>query len=172
MPQRKKTAPPDLAATAAELPELTGQQQKFVEGILAGKSATDAYRAAYNTADMSQRTIWAEASRLNTHPSIAAWTSAARQAGLGTAVVTFENHLQQLERLREIAIASGNVGAAVQAEQIRGKAAGHHVDQIRDVTERHDPAETIRQIAQHAPELAASLAAAHGIDIADGATKH
>lgn len=172
MAQRKKTPPPDLGATAAELPELTGQQQRFVEGLLAGKTGADAYRAAYDCSNMLSSTVIANASRLRNDSRIAAWLSAGRQAGLGAAVVTFEGHIRELERLREIAIASGNVGAAVQAEQIRGKAAGHHVDQIRDVTERHDPAETIRQIAQHSPELAAALAAANGIDLAEGATKH
>lgn len=172
MARRKITE--QQAATADALPELTGKQQKFVEGLLAGKTGADAYRAAYDCSDMLSSTVIAAASRLRADANIAAWLSAGRQAGLGTAIVTFEGHLRELERLKEIAIASGNVGAAVQAEQLRGKVAGHHVDQIRDVTERHDPAQTIREIAVHSPELAASLAAANGIsfDPTEGATKH
>lgn len=172
MARRKIT--PEIEQTAAELPELTANQQKFVEGILAGKTATDAYRAAYDCSNMLSSSVWCNASKLRSDEKVAQWLSAARQAGLGTAVVTFENHIRELERLREIALTSGNIGAAVQAEQIRGKAAGHHVDQIRDVTEKHDPAQTIRDIAQHAPELAAALAAQHGIslDLREGATKH
>lgn len=172
MARRKITA--ETAQAAAELPELTDKQQKFVEGLLAGKTGADAYRAAYDCSSMMNSTVIANASRLRADGNVAAWLSAARQAGLGTAVVTFENHIRELERLREIALSSGNIGAAVQAEQIRGKAAGHHIDQVRDVTERHDPAQTIRDIAQHAPELAAALAAQHGIslDLAEGATKH
>jgi phage terminase small subunit len=172
MARRKITD--EIKQAAAELPQLTAQQQKFVEGILAGKTATDAYRAAYDCSNMLASSVWSNASKLCSDVKVAQWMSAARQACLGTATVTFENHMQQLERLREIALTSGNIGAAVQAEQIRGKAAGHHVDQIRDVTERHDPVQTIREIAQHAPDLAASLAAQHGItlDVTDGATKH
>lgn len=171
MARRKITEQP-AAADASELPELTGQQQKFVEGLLAGKTGADAYRAAYDCSNMLGSTIIAAASRLRANSNISAWLSAARQAGLGTATVTFESHLRELERIREIALESGNIGAAVQAEQIRGKAAGHHVDQVRNVTERHDPAQTIKDIAQHAPELAAALAAEHGIDLSEGVTKH
>lgn len=171
---RRKITDDTIKQEAADLPQLTAQQQKFVEGILAGKTATDAYRAAYDCSNMVSNSIWCAASKLRSETKVAQWLSAARQAGLGTATVTFENHIRELERLREIALTSGNIGAAVQAEQIRGKAAGHHVDQVRDVTERHDPASTIREIALHAPELAAALAASHGItiDLTDGATKH
>jgi hypothetical protein len=172
MARRKITE--QQAATAAELPELTGKQQKFVEGLLAGKTGADAYRQAYDCSNMASSTVIANASRLRADDNIAAWLSAGRQAHLGTAIVTFEGHLRELERLKEIALKSGNVGAAVQAEQLRGKVAGHHVDQIRDVTERHDPAQTIREIAAHSPDLAAALAAANGIafDPAEGLTKH
>lgn len=171
---RRKITDSAIAAAAEELPELTAAQHKFVEGLLSGKTGADAYRAAYDCSNMLGATVIAQASRLRADHKIDAWLSAGRQAHLGTAVVTFESHIRELERLKEIALKSGNVGAAVQAEQIRGKAAGHHVDQVRDVTERHDPAQTIRDIAQHAPELAASLAAQHGIslDLSEGATKH
>lgn len=171
MPQAKKTAP---LQEDGELPELTAQQQKFVKHILDGKTASDAYRAAYSTEDMAERTIWAEASRLRAHRGVAAWLSAARKAGLGTAIVTHQAHVQQLERIREIALETGNIGAAVQAETARGKASGHYVEQVRDVTDRHDPVQTIREIAAHSPELAASLAAQHGIslDNLSGVTKH
>lgn len=171
MPQRQRTEPEK--DTGKELPDLTAQQEKFVHGVLSGMTATDAYRAAYDTSNMLNRTVWAEASRLNSHPDISAWLAAARMAGLGTAKVTLENHLAQLERIREIAIKSGNVGAAVAAEQSRGKATGHYVEQVRDVTDRFDAAQTLREIAQHSPELAASLAAQHGVAMpSDGVTKH
>jgi phage terminase small subunit len=171
---RRKITEQQAPTAAAELPELTVMQQKFVEGILAGKTASDAYRAAYTTENMLSSTIWVKASELRNNEKVQVWLAAARMAGLGSATVTYEGHLRELERLREIALKSGNIGAAVQAEQLRGKVAGHHVDQIRDVTERHDPAQTIREIAVHSPELAASLAAANGIEFnpAEGLTKH
>ena len=173
MARRKITTNTAVAAAAKELPELTFQQQKFVEGILAGKTASDAYRAAYDCSAMQTSTIWVKASELRSSEKVAVWLSAARQAGLGTAVVTFDNHIRELERLREIALNSGNIGAAVQAEQIRGKAAGHHVDQIRDVTERHDPVQTVYDLAKLTGVDPHIIAAQHGVALPDeGATKH
>lgn len=152
-----------------ELPELTDQQRKFVEGVLAGKTASDAYRAAYDCSHSGDPTIWVNASRLRADANVALWLSAARKAGLSRAVVTLEGHIGELERLREIALESGNVGAAVQAEQLRGKASGHYTEQFRDMT--MDVSETLREIARSSPELAAQLAKDNGIEW-QGETQH
>lgn len=170
MPQNQKTAPLD----AADLPELTPQQQDFVRELLSGKTASDAYRAAYNAENMSNKAIWVEASRLRNDPNVALWLGAARKAHLGSAVVTLDGHQRELERIREIALESGNIGAAVQAEVARGKVAGHHVDKVQDVTDRTDVVATLKEIQGISPELAASLAAQHGIPwkADEGATKH
>ena len=47
---------------------LTVKQNEFVAEIAEGASQTSAYRSAYNTQNMSQKTIWEEASRLRSHP--------------------------------------------------------------------------------------------------------
>jgi hypothetical protein len=80
--------------------------------------------------------------------------------------------MAQLERIREAAMESGNIGAAVAAEQTRGKVAGHHVERIMEIPA--EPADTLRTIAQHQPELAAQLAAQAGIPWTadEHATKH
>lgn len=171
MPRRQLTEPaPDAAE---DLPQLTAQQREFVRHVLEGKTASDAYRAAYSTENMQQSTIWAEASRLMNDHKVSAWLAAARKACLGSAVVTLEDHQRQLARLREIALDKGNVGAAVAAEQTRGKVAGHHIERIQDMTQ-HSAEDTLREIAAASPELAASLAASHGIELANitTGTKH
>ena len=172
MVQRLKTAPVVHGADAAELPDLSGKEQEFVRQLLMGKTGADAYRAAYDTSNMLPNTVIAEASRLRGTHSISAWLVAARKAHLGTAVLTKEAHLAELDRLKEIALESGNIGAAVQAEQLRGKVAGHQVERIQELPA--DPIQTLRDIAQHQPDLAASLAAQHGIpwQADQGATKH
>lgn len=168
MARRQITDKPEMA-NADGLPELTAQQMEFVRHLLEGKTATDAYRAAYNTANMVANTVWSEASKLRHNPEVAQWLAAARTANLGSAKVTLEGHVAELERLREIALSTGNVGAAVQAEQLRGKAAGHYVEQIRDVTEA-DPMATLEQLSRLSPELARKLAEDNGI--AWGGTQH
>jgi hypothetical protein len=162
MAQRKITA--GEGVDPADLPELTPQQKQFVEGILAGKTASDAYRGAYNCDNSSNKTIWVDASRLKNHPDIVLWIDAAKAAGFSAASCTYEEHLRELERLRNVSERSGNLGAAVQAEQLRGKVAGHYVDRIQDMTPQTDAIETLKQIEKHSPELAASLAAQAGIE--------
>ena len=78
----------------------------------------------------------------------------------------------QLDRLKHLALEAGNHGAAIQAEQTRGKVAGHHIDRVMEIPA--DPVETLREIARTQPDVAASLAAAHGIEwkADEGATKH
>jgi len=141
------------------LPELTPQRRDFTFLMLQGKSASDAYRAAFNCTNSTDRTIWAEASRLKNNPEIAAWLSAARKAGLGSAKVTLEGHVSELERLREIAIDSGNVGAAVQAEQLRGKASGHYTENLN--ISHTDPTSVLDEIRKLSPELADKLQEQH-----------
>lgn len=171
--QYKKTQPLEHG----DLPDLTEKQREFARHILAGKTASDAYRAAYDCSNMVPNTIWCEASRTRALPHVAQWLSEARQAHLGTAVLTRDQHLQELERLREIAIRSGNIGAAVLAETTRGKVAGHHIERIQDVTSQTDVMQTLRDIAALGPEgeaAAAAIAAAEKIPwkADEGATKH
>jgi hypothetical protein len=171
MAQRKLTEPQG----EIELPDLTPSQAKYVEGLLSGRMTDkDAYKAAYNTENMGENSISVEAARLKVHPKIALTLAALRKGGLGAAIVTLEGHLQELERLKAIAIETGNVGAAVQAEQLRGKAAGHYVDKIQDVTRENDVHSTLKQIAAVSPDLAQQLASQHGIawTADEAATKH
>lgn len=163
MPQRKITEP---IAQTDDLPQLTEQQQEFVRLRLAGKSASDAYRGAYSADGMSPRALWCEASRVNANANVSLWLAAARQAHLGTAVLTRDQHMQELESIREGCKASGNWGAALGAEVARGKVAGHQVERIADVTAT-DPADMLRQIAKDQPDIAASLAQQAGIAVDD-----
>ena len=43
---------------------LTQKQSSFVENLSMGFNASDAYRAAYNASEMSDKTIWEASSRL------------------------------------------------------------------------------------------------------------
>jgi len=158
---RRKITESEEKPDFADLPDLTEQQKQFVFGILNGLTATDAYKAAYDCSNSGNNTIWVEASRLKNHPSVSLWLSAARKAELGATKRTLEQHIRRLDRLQELCIGTGNMGAAVQAEQLIGKASGHYTEQFRDMTA--DPAQLLREIANIAPDLANKLAEDNGI---------
>lgn len=149
-------------SAASDLPDLTPKQQKFCEGILAGMSQADAYKAAYNCQNMSDATVYTNASRLRHDTKIAPWLDAAKYDTMQSHECTLEGHLKELERLKAIAVRSGNVGAAVQAEQLRAKAMGHYVEKHQDVTQ-YDPVKTLQEIAHDSPELAKQLAKEYSI---------
>lgn len=155
--RRKPTEVKDLKGE--ELPALTAQQMHFVELILTGKSASDAYRASYDCSNSADRTIWARASELRNHSGVAVWLSAARKAGLDRAKITLEDHLSELARLREIALEKGNVGAAVLAETNRGKASNHYTENVR--VEQVNPDNVLDEIRKLNPALADQLASEH-----------
>ena len=50
---------------------LTAKQENFVELLTQGTSQTSAYKSAYDTQNMSDKTVWEEASRLRRTPRLA-----------------------------------------------------------------------------------------------------
>ena len=171
MPQNQRTE----ASPFSDLPELTPQQHEFacLLGMRKVKSAAEAYRQAYDCSGSGPKTIWVEASRLRLNPAVSLWIEAYRMATVNNEVCSHEEHLTMLAELRDESRAKGNLGAAVNAEVSRGKAAGLYIEQVKDVTGQFDPVSTLKQIAEHSPELAASLAAQHGIVwTVEGETRH
>jgi len=116
--------PPAPAVEVEKLEDLTNQQLSFVEGIIAGKTLTQAYREAYDTSNMLITSVHCEASKLRAHPKISQWVSLIKRQAMARGTVTLEGHLAELESLKEEARSTGNYGAAVKAEELRGKAAG------------------------------------------------
>ena len=49
---------------------LTAKQENFVKLLNQGTSQTSAYKGAYDTQNMSDKTVWEEASRLRRHPKV------------------------------------------------------------------------------------------------------
>lgn len=154
MPRRK--------ITKAKTARLTLKQLKFCEGVLTGLSLSDAYRAAYDCAKMSSPAIWCEASKLRSDQKVALWLDAVLTEVKNAHICTREDHMQELARIKAISIRTGNLGAAAQCEQLRGKVAGHYVEQFADVSDS-DPIATLNQLAEHDPKLAQNLATAYGI---------
>ena len=49
---------------------LIAKQENFIELITKGTNQSSAYKGAYNTQDMSDKTVLEEASRLRRHPKV------------------------------------------------------------------------------------------------------
>jgi hypothetical protein len=144
------------------LPTLTPKQTAFVNALLQGKTASEAYREAYNCKTMSQGAISVEASRLRRYPKISLWLRHFQRVGLDQTRIAAENHLAELARARELAIAHGQISAAVQAEHHRGKAAGLYEDRLR-LTSGPSDAELMKAIEDlFGKETAAAIGAALG----------
>jgi hypothetical protein len=87
---------------------------------------------------MSKGAISVEASRLRRSPKIALHLRHYQRIGVEAGLVTFEGHLSELARSRELAIAHGQIAASVQAEHHRGKVAGFYENQMRLTLEPSD----------------------------------
>lgn len=144
----------------------TDKQAGFAFDYVANKGASASYRLHYDCENMNAASIAVEASRLLANPKVSLIISMLRQAHFGDALVSRDKHLRELERLREIALNTGNVGAAVQAEQLRGKVEGHYIERFEDVT-KTDPSEVLKELAKIAPDAARALAQEHGLQITE-----
>ncbi len=104
---------------------LTAKQENFVELITQGTCQSSAYRGAYDTQNMSDKTVWEEASRLRRHPKVstrilelAEEKEAIRRL---QAVSREERVLNELER---IAFGEGPVAGKLKAMELLGKHIG------------------------------------------------
>ncbi len=131
MPTPRAASPPK-AAPKAHAKALTAPQEAFCVRIVAGMTGADAYRGAYPTSRYRAKTIHEHASRLRAQANIAARIAELRAPIIAAAGITLEAHLQDLQKLRDNAVAprvkKKNYSAAVAAEVARGKASGLYVE--------------------------------------------
>ena len=104
---------------------LTVNQNEFVVEIAGGASQTSAYRSADNTQNMSQKTIWEEASRLRRHPKVAARIielEAEKEARRRMQALSREDRV--LQELEKIAFGDGSAFERLKALELLGKHVG------------------------------------------------
>lgn len=105
------------------------KHERFAQYLAKGYSACDAYAEAgykYNEGN---------AVRLKGNEKVQARVQELQEVGAQRAEMTFEGHLRKLEELRDAAAQAGQHSAAIQAEQLRGKANGYYVE--RHEVEQH-----------------------------------
>lgn len=108
---------------------LTAKQEKFVQGVvLEGMTYSDAYRAAYNTERMTDKTINEKASLLAGDDKIRARMAELRGELLTPKVMTAQ---QRLEWLTEVIKAEGHMTAdRLRAMDIMNKMTGEYVQKV------------------------------------------
>ena len=110
---------------------LTQKQETFCEEYVKCGNATEAYRRSYSAGNMKQETVWKAASRLMADGRVAERVQQMRSAAAEKAQLSLQGHLQELARLRDLAVEEGQLSVAVTAEISRGKAAGLYTDKVR-----------------------------------------
>ena len=78
---------------------LTPKQEKFVQGIIEGKSQADAYRAAYSAKNMTDKTIREEASRLMSDPNVSAMVKELRNQANASTIMSARERMEWLTKL-------------------------------------------------------------------------
>lgn len=110
--------------------KLTQKQEAFCLAYLETGNASEAYRRAYSAEKMSGPTINRKAVELMGNGKITARLDELRKPAKEQALITYESHLRKLAELRDAALMAEQYGAAIRAEEIRGKAAGLHKDRV------------------------------------------
>ena len=121
--------------------KLTAKQERFAQEVASGKSQADAYRAAYDAELSKPETIHSKASVLMADGKVAARVAELREPVVQKSQITLESHLADLQMLRDNAMESNQLSAAISAEIARGKASGVHVEKSEQtVTTKSLPA--------------------------------
>ena len=104
---------------------LTANQENFVKLLNQGTSQTSAYKGAYDTQNMSDKTVWEEASRLRKHPKVSTRILELEKEKEDRrrllAVSREERVLNELERM---AFGHGPVAGKLKAMELLGKHIG------------------------------------------------
>lgn len=107
---------------------LTPKQEKFVQGIIEGKSQADAYRSAYSAKNMSDNAIYREASLLMSSPKITQRLNELRQDMMTPAIMSAQERLKWLTNL--VNSDEETTADKLKACEIMNKMTGEYVQKV------------------------------------------
>jgi phage terminase small subunit len=107
---------------------LTAKQEKFVQGIIEGMSQADAYRSAYNTKSMTDKSVWEKASELASNVKVAERLKELRDKLANEKIMSAQERMEWLTRLVMSAEASNT--DKLKALDILNKMDGEYVQKI------------------------------------------
>ena len=117
---------------------LTAKQENFVELLTQGTSQASAYRGAYETQNMSDKTVWEEASRLRRHPKVSTrilQLEEEKEARRRLQAVSREERV--LNELEKIAFGDGPIAGRLKAMELLGKQIGFFTPQRETKVEKN-----------------------------------
>lgn len=107
---------------------LTPKQEAFVQEIIKGKSQADAYRSAYSTKNMSDKTIHEAASRLMADSKVTARVSELREQLTKETIMSAQKRLEWLtDKVNDEGI---DINARLKALDIMNKMQGEYVQKV------------------------------------------
>lgn len=110
---------------------LTPKQEAFAQAIVTGANQSDAYRSAFNVGEKTKpESVNVAASKLMADAKVALRVAELREPVAKKAQITLESHLDDLMRLRNMAVKEKQYSAAISAEVSRGKAAGIYIEKM------------------------------------------
>src|SRR5215831_14690025 len=122
--------------------DLTQKQRNFAlayVGTACGKGS-EAYRSSHDAEKMSAKAIAVEASRLLRNPKVTLIIKDLRRVARGQALLTLEGHLTELAAIRDEAKKHKQFGAAIRAEELRGRLCGLYAEPLQaSDTEPEEP---------------------------------
>ena len=110
--------------------KLTPKQEAFVLAYYETGNACEAYRRGYDASSMSLASIGKEARRLLKDPRITPRLEELAKCREAKALLSLEEHMEELRVLRELAEEKGHISAAIAAEVKRGELRRFYVKQI------------------------------------------
>lgn len=108
---------------------LTPKQEQFAQSIVSGMSQADAYRSAYSTKRMADKTIWENASRLMADSKVKARVQELRDKIATEAVMSAQERLEWLsEAIQSEGVA---INDKLKAIDIMNKMQGEYTQKVQ-----------------------------------------
>ena len=108
---------------------LTAKQEQFAQNIIKGMSQADAYRSAYDTKRMSDKTVHENASRLANNSKVTARLVELRDELASESIMTAQKRLEWLTEL--IGSETETTGDKLKAIDIMNKMQGEYVQKVQ-----------------------------------------
>lgn len=117
----------------ANISGLTPKQEKFVQGVVSGMTASESYRNAYSTKNMKDSSVWTESSKLMSSPKVSQRVKQGLKRKSEYAATTGLSLRQMvLEQLQKEALdTNNNESSRIRALELLGK-----VSEVALFTER------------------------------------